>query len=295
MRTDPTDNGGLFVGRRPGHARRSSTATRPSAARAGASASTGCSRAALLALMVLRQPAVLGADPAGCAVDRLARRSTATDSVDPGHPRRRSSALLAALFGGLIVLKRLDHTWILVRRAAGHDQREGVDRPRLRRLARRSARSLFIGLADHHRRARARSLAPGAVAPMGFLDYYRQFEGMTDEEVSARAARAGAPSAAARRSRASSRSTCRSTTWPEYPHPDVVNAITYAARRGLHRYLDRARRRAALRARRTATASRASASSSATAPRSCSARPPRRYATRRRARHAVAVLPALSR
>src|SRR5438128_12285251 len=29
------------------------------------------------------------------------------------------------------------------------------------------------------------------------------------------------------------------TTWPEYPHSNVVNAITYAARRGLHRYLDR--------------------------------------------------------
>src|SRR4051794_37583269 len=29
------------------------------------------------------------------------------------------------------------------------------------------------------------------------------------------------------------------TTWPEHPHPTVVNAITYTARRGLHRYLDR--------------------------------------------------------
>src|SRR6185436_7316063 len=29
------------------------------------------------------------------------------------------------------------------------------------------------------------------------------------------------------------------TTWPEYPHPAIVNAITFAARRGLHRYLDR--------------------------------------------------------
>ena len=29
------------------------------------------------------------------------------------------------------------------------------------------------------------------------------------------------------------------TTWPEYPPSTVVNAITYAARRGLHRYLDR--------------------------------------------------------
>src|SRR6476469_3453613 len=29
------------------------------------------------------------------------------------------------------------------------------------------------------------------------------------------------------------------TTWGEYPHHVIVNAITYAARRGLHRYLDR--------------------------------------------------------
>ena len=29
------------------------------------------------------------------------------------------------------------------------------------------------------------------------------------------------------------------TTWPEFPPPPIVNAITYAARRGLHRYLDR--------------------------------------------------------
>jgi hypothetical protein len=34
--------------------------------------------------------------------------------------------MLAALFVGLILMKRLDQAWILVRRAAGHDQREGV-------------------------------------------------------------------------------------------------------------------------------------------------------------------------
>ena len=34
--------------------------------------------------------------------------------------------LLAALFAGLAVLKRLDRAWILVRRAAGVDQRAGV-------------------------------------------------------------------------------------------------------------------------------------------------------------------------
>ena len=30
------------------------------------------------------------------------------------------------LFGALAVLKRLDNAWILVRRAAGHDQRNGI-------------------------------------------------------------------------------------------------------------------------------------------------------------------------
>src|SRR3954449_75350 len=29
------------------------------------------------------------------------------------------------------------------------------------------------------------------------------------------------------------------TTWGEYPHHVIVNAVTYAARRGLHHYLDR--------------------------------------------------------
>jgi hypothetical protein len=34
--------------------------------------------------------------------------------------------LMVALFGGLMILKRLDQAWILVRRAAGFDQRQGV-------------------------------------------------------------------------------------------------------------------------------------------------------------------------
>jgi hypothetical protein len=33
--------------------------------------------------------------------------------------------LLASLLLGLVVLRRLDQAWILVRRAAGHDQRRG--------------------------------------------------------------------------------------------------------------------------------------------------------------------------
>jgi len=71
-----------------------------------------------------------------------------------------------------------------------------------------------------------------------FTDYYKQFGGMSDEEVSAELREV----ADERRRTALSRVEpldLSSTTWPEYPHPNVVNAITFAARRGLHRYLDR--------------------------------------------------------
>ncbi len=73
---------------------------------------------------------------------------------------------------------------------------------------------------------------------MGFLDYYRQFSGMTDEEE--RAELHGR--AAERRRQALARIEpldLSQTTWPEYPDSNVVNAITFAARRGLHNYLDR--------------------------------------------------------
>jgi histidinol-phosphate aminotransferase len=73
---------------------------------------------------------------------------------------------------------------------------------------------------------------------MGFLDYYKQFEGMPEEEVNARLRE----QAAERKRKALAvvdPIDLSATTWPEYPHPAVVNAITYTARRGLHRYLDR--------------------------------------------------------
>jgi hypothetical protein len=35
-------------------------------------------------------------------------------------------ALFPMLFGTLVILRALDNAWILVRRAAGHDQRTGV-------------------------------------------------------------------------------------------------------------------------------------------------------------------------
>ena len=37
--------------------------------------------------------------------------------------------MLLTLMGGLALVKRLDQFWILVRRAAGHDQRKGIITP----------------------------------------------------------------------------------------------------------------------------------------------------------------------
>ena len=72
---------------------------------------------------------------------------------------------------------------------------------------------------------------------MGLLDYYKQFEGMTDLEVSAEL-RARADE---RRRRALARIEpldLSVTTWHEYPHPDIVAAITFAGRRGINRPVD---------------------------------------------------------
>jgi histidinol-phosphate aminotransferase len=71
----------------------------------------------------------------------------------------------------------------------------------------------------------------------GMLGYYRQFEAMSDEEVSEELQRVSAE----RRRKALARVEpldLSTTTWHEFPHPDVVAAVTYAARRGINRYAD---------------------------------------------------------
>ncbi|MFI5003900.1 MAG: hypothetical protein ACHQE6_02695 [Solirubrobacterales bacterium] len=74
MRTDPTDNGGLFLGRRPG--------TAPTRFR-----------------------------------NQLQRG---------GPTRRRVITLLVLLMGALQTMHDIDQRWIILRRAAGHDQRTGA-------------------------------------------------------------------------------------------------------------------------------------------------------------------------
>ncbi len=70
---------------------------------------------------------------------------------------------------------------------------------------------------------------------MGLLDYYKQFEAMSEEEVNA-----GLREEAAERRRKALTKVetldLSHTTWPELPSPRIVNAITFVARRGLHHY-----------------------------------------------------------
>ncbi len=70
---------------------------------------------------------------------------------------------------------------------------------------------------------------------MGLTDYYRQFEGLSEEEVN----RGLREEAAERRRKALTRVRTvdlSQTTWPELPHANIANAITFSARRGLQLY-----------------------------------------------------------
>ncbi len=70
---------------------------------------------------------------------------------------------------------------------------------------------------------------------MGLLDYYKQFEGMSEEEVNNQLRE----EADERKRKALTRVETldlSQTTWPDLPHPEVVNAITFVARRGMQRY-----------------------------------------------------------
>jgi len=70
---------------------------------------------------------------------------------------------------------------------------------------------------------------------MGLLDYYKQFEGLSEEEVNS-----GLREEAAERKRKALTRVVTldlsQTTWPDLPHPDIVSAITFVARRGMQRY-----------------------------------------------------------
>jgi hypothetical protein len=123
MRTDPTDNGGLFVGRRPGTAPTRYRAL-PQRGTASRQAVDRVVAAALLLVEVLISLLFWGPIPAG-ALWLAARVQYWGGNVGLAI-LVGFAAMLAVLMGGLMVLKRVDRAWILVRRAAGVDQRQGA-------------------------------------------------------------------------------------------------------------------------------------------------------------------------
>jgi hypothetical protein len=123
VRTDPSDTGGMFIGRRPGggptHFRkppRRGSATRQ---RADGFLSEILFAAITVISLLCWGPIPLAGVWIGSQADYL------SGSIFLGIVVA-FVALFPLLFGALAILSRLDHAWILVRRAAGRDQRRGV-------------------------------------------------------------------------------------------------------------------------------------------------------------------------
>lgn len=126
MRTDPTDTGGLFISRRPG--------TGPVRYRGVPERSQGARRAvdATVAGVILAVMGLVAASFWGPIPMAWLWIAAQLDY----HLHSISLAIFVAFLGmiltllaGLSLMRRLDQFWILVRRAAGHDQRKGVIGP----------------------------------------------------------------------------------------------------------------------------------------------------------------------
>ena len=120
---DPTDTGGLFVGRRPGTGPLRYRG-KPAPAGGGRRAADRLLAYALLAIETLLCLSLWGPQPVGwlwvaSQVDYQMESITAAIVV-------AFAGMLTTLFITLAILIRLDHAWRLVRRAAGYEQREGA-------------------------------------------------------------------------------------------------------------------------------------------------------------------------
>ena len=122
-RNDPTDTGGLFIGRRPGTGRLKYRGT-PERGGAGRRRADAAMAALLFALVVLLCVTLWGPQPVawlwvGSQVDYR------TGSVSAGIAVA-FAGMIGTLMLTLAIATRLDRAWRILRRAAGHEQREGV-------------------------------------------------------------------------------------------------------------------------------------------------------------------------
>ena len=120
---DPTDTGGLFIGRRPGTGPLRYRGT-PAPASAGRRTADRLLAYLLLLIETLLCVSLWGPQPVawlwvGSQVDYQMDSVVAGISV-------AFVGMLTTLFITLALAKRVDHAWRLVRRAAGYEQREGA-------------------------------------------------------------------------------------------------------------------------------------------------------------------------
>ncbi len=120
---DPSSTGGLFIGRRPGTAPLRYRDQPPDAPPARRRADSILA-AAILALEALLLATIWGPQPAGwlwvgSQVDWL------TDNVVLGIVTA-FVGMVTTMFATISIAMRLDRVWKLVRRASGHEQKEGV-------------------------------------------------------------------------------------------------------------------------------------------------------------------------
>jgi hypothetical protein len=122
MRTDPTDNGGMFLGRRPADRRvhfRAAPETRGETRRRADEWLARCLLAGIVLVSVTCWvPITIACLWTGSEVDSF------SGSLFFGIIAV-VLALSALLFAALFALSCLDDAWVLVRRAAGFDQRAG--------------------------------------------------------------------------------------------------------------------------------------------------------------------------
>jgi hypothetical protein len=120
---DPTETGGLFIGRRPGTAplRYRTRPERPRGLRRRVDAALA---AAILVVETLLCTTLWGPQPAGWLWIG-SRIFHETDSISLAIVAA-FAGMLFTILGTIAIAMRLDRVWKIVRRASGHEQKEGM-------------------------------------------------------------------------------------------------------------------------------------------------------------------------
>ena len=140
--------------------------------------------------------------------------------------------MIATLMLTLALAVRLDAIWKVIRRAGGIDQRDGV-LSRIFMVTAIVAALAFGVLVPDHRGTRA----DAGPEVKRLFDRYRQFQALPPDEVS-RELRERRDEERAREVVFVPELDLGRTAWHEPPHPEAVNAATFALRRRMNAYPD---------------------------------------------------------